>query len=64
MDDWIRIIGQIRYGRTEEQKMRLLRGMYECVLFAMDKKAPREIQTQIVEIDDTKTVMTNGILNA
>ena len=59
-ENYVRAVGQIRSGRTEEQKMSILRGMYET-LHAVVKTG--QIQTQIVEIDDSKTVMTNGVLN-
>ena len=63
--DYVRILGQIRRGRTEEQKLTILRGMYELVHEALGKQADRtEIQSQIAEIDDTKSVMTNGRLNS
>ena len=63
-NEHVRVVAQIRYGRTEEQKRSLLCGMYDIVHRAAGKKyyGP-DIQTQIVEIDDTATVMTNGVLN-
>ena len=62
--DYVRVVGQIRQGRSEEQKLRILKGMHDVVeqCFALTA-AEKEVQTQIVEIDDTKTVMTNGVLN-
>lgn len=60
VDAYVRVIGQIRRGRTEEQKLALLSGMYQIMEAAVHGC---EIQTQITEIDDTKTVMTNGSLN-
>ena len=73
---YVRVVAQIRIGRTEEQKMQILSGMYKLVKAAFDQKPPRFVsswsgqkheefiaETQIVEIDDTKTVMTNGVLN-
>ena len=61
----MRAVAQIRRGRSEDAKQSLLRGMYELIkeAFAMKTEA-QEIQTQIIEIDDERTVMTNGILNA
>ncbi len=61
---YVRVIAQIRQGISDEQKMRLLKGMYETVKAAKSAGKLKEIQTQIVEIDDMKTVMTNGVLNA
>lgn len=65
--DYVRIVAQIRKGRSEEQKMSILRGMFEIVQKALhthsSTNVDTEIQTQIVEIDDAATVMTNGKLN-
>ena len=58
--DYVRAVGQVRCGRTEEQKMSILRGMYEVLRSVV---GVGQIQTQIVEIDDSKTVLTNGALN-
>ena len=63
VQDYIRVIAQIRIGRTESQKRQLLNGMSTIVHTIPGNKVDREIQTQLVEIDDTKTVMTNGVLN-
>lgn len=60
VDAYVRVIGQIRFGRTEEQKLALLSGMHDIMKPVADGC---EIQAQITEIDDTKTVMTNGLLN-
>lgn len=62
--DYVCVVAQIRRGRSEELKLFLLRGMYELIkdAFAMKIEA-QEIQTQIIEIDDERTVMTNGVLN-
>ena len=60
IEDYVRLVGQIRRGRTEEEKWEILRGMYVILQVSLGKG---EIQTQIIEIDDTKTVMTNGVLN-
>ena len=57
---YIRAFAQIREGRTTIQKSEILYGMYEILRSAMPSG---EIQTQTVEIDDTKTVMTNGKMN-
>ena len=59
-EDYARAVAQIRSGRTDEQKTSILRGMYEILRAAVELG---DIQTQIVEIEDTKTVMTNGVLN-
>ena len=58
--EYVRAVGQIRQGRTEDQKKAILYGMYEILRLIVHDG---EIQTQIVEIDDSKTVMTNGVLN-
>ena len=61
---YLRLSAQIRRGRTTDERMRILRSMYEIVDFTTAYKGSEvEIQTQIIEIDDTDTVMTNGILN-
>lgn len=70
---YVRVVAQIRKGRSEEQRMSILSGMFEIVQRALqlnsihrDKHGPEgepEIQTQIIEIDDNNTVMTNGTLN-
>ncbi len=59
-EDYARVVAQIRQGRTEVQKNAILHGMYEILRLVIDSG---EIQTQVVEIDDAKTVMTNGVLN-
>lgn len=62
--DYVRVIAQIRRGRSEEVRLALLRGMYEVTKSAFALKSEgQEIQTQIVEIDDERFVMTNGVLN-
>ena len=58
--DYVRAVAQIRQGRTEVQKNDILWRMYEILRLVVHEG---DIQTQIVEIDDTKTVMTNGVLN-
>ena len=58
--EYVRVIAQIRQGRTEAQKLELLEGMNRIMRAAVSKG---EIQVQILEIDDTKTVMTNGVMN-
>jgi phenylpyruvate tautomerase PptA (4-oxalocrotonate tautomerase family) len=57
---YVRVVGQIRQGRTEAQKTDLLEGMHKIMRAVVPKG---EIQVQIQEIDDTKTVMTNGVMN-
>lgn len=70
--DYVRVAAQIRKGRTEEQRMSILSGMFEIVQRELDRSSicrekdrpfDSDIETQIVEIDDTTTVMTNGVLN-
>ena len=63
-EEYVRVVAQIRQGRSQDQRMRLMRGMYELVHSVVGSSdGAVEIQTQILEIDDTKTVLTNGVLN-
>lgn len=57
---YVRVVGQIRQGRTDTQKTDILEGMHKIMKEVLPKG---EIQVQIQEIDDTKTVMTNGVMN-
>ncbi len=57
---YVRIVGQIRHGRTQAQRTDLFEGMNKIMRTIMPDG---EIQVQIQEIDDTKTVMTNGVMN-
>ena len=59
--DYVRLIGQIREGRSDEVKNQILQRAYATLRAVVPNG---EIQVQLVEIDDTKTVMTNGVLNA
>ena len=58
--EYVRMVAQIREGRTETQRTDLLEGMHKIISAVVPSG---EIQVQIQEIDDTKTVMTNGVLN-
>ncbi|KAF2484245.1 hypothetical protein BDY17DRAFT_323113 [Neohortaea acidophila] len=62
-EGYVRIRAEIRVGRTEEQKGELLKGMTLIGNAAHWSPALQQIQTQIVEIDDRETVMTNGVMN-
>lgn len=63
-EDYVRVVAQIRHGRTEDQRLTILRGMFEIVNTVVQRLAESiEIQTQIIEIDDANTVMTNGKQN-
>ena len=55
-DDFVRVVGQIRCGRTQDQKSSILLGMYEIL---REVVTTGQIQTQIVGIDDTSTVYYN-----
>lgn len=61
VNEYVRAVGQIRQGRTHAQKHEILEGMYSILREIIPAG---EVQTQILEIDDTKTVMTDGVMNA
>jgi phenylpyruvate tautomerase PptA (4-oxalocrotonate tautomerase family) len=59
--DYVRVIGQIREGRADEVMKQIMQRTYATLRAVVPTG---EIQVQLIEIDDTKTVMTNGALNA
>lgn len=62
---YVRVHGQVRAGKTQEERDQLLHGMFAAVRDALGGQQWEigEIQTQVSEIDDTQCVMTNGKFN-